>query len=819
MHTINELAAACKGTVVGNGSTKVARLLTDSRRLFVPEETLFVALHGDRHDGARYVGDLYARGLRAFVCQKGFDTRAYSEATFIVVDDTLTALQDMAAWHRRGCQSKVVAVTGSNGKTIVKEWLGQLVEGDLRTVRSPRSYNSQVGVPLSLWNIEPDTQLSIIEAGVSERGEMQRLEKIVSPDDVIVTNIGPAHQENFASLEEKLEEKLVMCRNARRIFYCADQPLVSQVILRLYHDKELISWGKSPTATVHVETRNIDQKAQISLAFNGRTIVVATPLVDNVSVEDICHATVYALAAGIDANKLVNRAGRLAHIEMRLEQKEGHNNCTIIDDAYNADISSLEIALDMLHILGDRKGLSRTLILSDLQQTGLSESELYTRVGNLLKEKNVTRLIGIGQHIAHALMGTPNARFFASTTEFLSQMSTADFHDEAILLKGSRNFGFERITERLVQKRNRTVMEINLNALANNVAVYRSFLSPETKLLAMVKAYSYGTGSFEIAKLLQEQGVDYLGVAFADEGYELRVAGITLPIIVMNPEEHSFDLMLEYGLEPQIYSLDAIEKYSQAAHLMGIDKAGIHVKINTGMNRSGFRPHEMPNVAKAIKARTNIVVKSAFSHLVGSDEARFDDFTRQQISDFKSACAVLRDGLGYSFLRHILNSAGIERFSSDECEMVRLGIGLYGYGFSELDKGRLRNVCTLKSYISQIQTAESGESVGYSRKTMLTRPSRIAVVPIGYADGLSRRLSNGVGEVMIRGQRVPIAGNVCMDICMIDITDLDEAQIGDEVILFGDDNPVWEMSDRIGTIPYEVLTNIGRRVTRVYYLD
>ncbi len=819
MSNFSQLARACDGKVVGSENINIERILTDSRRLFVPEGTLFVAIGGERHDGSRYVADLYARGLRAFLCPEGFDTTPFPQASFILARDTLLALQQIARKRRDESSTRVVAVVGSNGKTIVKEWLGQIVGDDLRTVRSPRSYNSQVGVPLSLWNIEPDTQLSIVEAGISLPGEMKRLEQIVRPDDVIVTNIGPAHQENFTSVEQKLDEKLQMCSRAKRIFFCADHPLIAERLRRLCPTAELVSWGQAPNATVPVSTRSIDQKTQISITFGGRTIVIATPLTDAVSVEDICHAAVCALALGIDPNQVVARTGRLEHIEMRLEQKEGHNNCTIIDDAYNADIASLDIALDMLHILGDRKGLSRTLILSDLQQTGLPEAELYQRVEQLISEKKVDRLIGIGPHISHALMGYPNSRFFGSTTEFLASMSTADFHDEAILLKGSRNFEFERIGEQLVRQRNRTTLEVNLNALANNIAAYRSMLKPQTKLLAMVKAYSYGTGSFEIAKLMQEQGVDYLGVAFADEGYDLRIAGITLPIVVMNPEEHSFDLMLEYGLEPQIYSVDAIHNYARAARLMGVDKAGVHIKVNTGMNRSGFNVNEIKAVGEALAQCPNIVVKSVFSHLVGSDETRFDDFTKQQIDQFKNACAELQSLIGYKFIRHILNSAGIERFSADQCEMVRLGIGLYGVGVTPEMQSRLRNVCTLKSYISQIRTVQPDESIGYSRKTVVGRESRIAVVPIGYADGLDRRLSNGVGEALIGGVAAPIAGNVCMDICMIDITDLPHAQIGDEVILFGDQNPVWDMAQRIGTIPYEVLTGIGRRVKRVYYLD
>lgn len=789
MITIYEIAKACRGELIRPTDIKIEKLLTDSRKLFVAENTLFVALRGLRHDATRYIDDLYSRGIRAFVCPKDFDTTLYLDATFVLVDDTLKALQDIAHAKRKQSKCRVVAIVGSNGKTIVKEWLNTLIGDDMKTVRSPRSYNSQVGVALSLWNIEEETELSIIEAGISERGEMCRLEEIIEPDDVIVTNIGEAHQENFDSIDEKLCEKLRICRNAKRVFYCKHHALVDKTLHKLYPDKELMAW---------------EYPEEVCLS-------------DIIKAENTMHALSYARTLGINEDKLKQRQTELRNIGMRMEQKEGHNNCTIIDDAYSADLTSLEIALDTLHTLGNRQGLSRTLILSDLQQTGLDTPTLYKRVEQLLEEKQVTRLIGIGDNISEALSKKTQRTFFATTDDFLNSMSTADFCNEAILLKGSRNFGFERIAEMLEQKRHRTVMEINLGALAHNIGYFRSHLQPETKLLAMVKAYSYGTGSFEIAKLMQAQGVDYLGVAFADEGYDLRAAGITLPIAVMNPEEHAYDLMLNYDMEPEIYTFESVKKYSQAATKLGIDNAGIHIKINTGMTRSGFEPHEAIQIAQKVKECRNLRVISVFSHLVGSDEACHDDFTNEQIALFDKAAEELQKELGYKVTRHILNSAGIERFTQHQYEMVRLGIGLYG--ISAIDNSKLKNVATLKSYISQIREVPTGTTVGYSRRTQVNRPSRIAVVPIGYADGLDRRLSNGVGTVIVNGKTAPIAGNVCMDICMIDVTDIDNVHEGDTVVIFGDNNPVWELSNKIGTIPYEVLTGIGRRVKRIYYTE
>lgn len=773
----------------------VERILTDSRTLFQAEGSLFVALRGERHDGERYVPELYARGVRAFVCSKNFDTTPYPDAHFILVDNTLDELQRIAQTCRQQTHGRVVAIIGSNGKTIVKEWLAEIVSGHLRMVRSPRSYNSQVGVPLSLLNIRPDTELAIIEAGISQRTEMQRLERIVAPDDVIVTNIGQAHQENFSSIEQKMHEKLKMALHAKRIFYCSDQQMVKEYIENNFPNAEKISWS----------------------ATDAKPFTSLFRLTDAMSQEDLMHAVCYARALGISDDDIKQRIPLLDSVTMRLEQKEGHNNCTIIDDAYNADIDSLAIALDSLYTLGSRKGLSSTIILSDLQQTGLPIDELYAKVGKLLAEKQVSRLIGIGKEISSSAVNVPNCRFFASTDEFLKSMSTADFQNEAILLKGSRSFHFENIVALLENKHHRTVMEVNLGALAHNIAYFRTYLKPETKLLAMVKAYSYGTGSFEIAKLMQQQGVDYLGVAFADEGVDLRQAGITLPIIVMNPEEHSYDVMLNNALEPELSTLDAIRKYSAIARKLDIEQAHIHIKIDTGMKRSGFELPDMADVAQTVLQCGNLHVISAFSHLVGSDESLHDKFTQHQLALFGKATDCLSEKLGYKFIRHVLNSAGIERFSDYQYEMVRLGIGLYGV--SAIDNSKLRNVITLKSYISQIRKVSEGETVGYSRKTKLKRNSLIAVVPIGYADGLDRRLSNGVGEVLIHGKKAPIAGNVCMDICMVDVTDVPEAKVGDTVTIFGDNNPVWQMSDKIGTIPYEIMTSIGRRVKRIYYYD
>ena len=816
--SLRSVAALCHADIVGDVDKVVSRIFIDSRKLFVPDDALFIAIRGERHNAENYVSDLYGRGVRAFICSRGFSTSAFPLASFLLVDDALAAMQHIAAAHRASMKARVVSICGSNGKTIVKEWLSQLIGDDLRSVRSPRSYNSQVGVPLSVLQIEKETELAIIEAGISKPGEMSKLESVIRPDDVIFTNIGQAHQENFPSFESKLNEKLALAVRAKRIFCCADQHDVVSAIRSNCPNTELITWGAGDDATYKVSYSLDKEGLHISVKSKGREMIFSShKLTDSISAEDMTHAIVYALALGIEADRIAARVYELESVGMRLEQKDGHNGCTIIDDAYNADVTSLEVALDLLYVMGGKKSLSRTVILSDLQQTGLPDALLYSRVGRLLDEKKVDRLIGIGPHISANMSNHKNSLFFDSTEDFLRRMSTADFHNEAILLKGQRTFCFERIATMLECLRNRTVMEVNMSALAHNISYFRHFLKPETKLLAMVKAYSYGTGSFEIAKLMQQQGVDYLGVAFADEGYDLREAGITLPIIVMNPEAHSFDLMLKYELEPQIYGENVLFAYSEAVKRAGIESAPVHIKFNTGMNRSGFATSDAAHVAEQILSLGNLRVVSSFSHLVESEDSTKDAGTLGQIEDFQKAVEVLSDKLGYKFIRHILNSAGIERFPQHQMEMVRLGIGLYG--ISAVDNSLLCNVTTLKSYISLVRHAKAGETVGYNRRTSLKRDSLIAIVPIGYADGVDRRLSNGVGEVLINGVLAPIAGNVCMDIIMVDVTDVPNVKAGDSVQLFGDANPVWEMSAKIGTIPYEIMTGIGRRVKRVYFVE
>ncbi|TAJ14155.1 bifunctional UDP-N-acetylmuramoyl-tripeptide:D-alanyl-D-alanine ligase/alanine racemase [Marinilabiliaceae bacterium JC017] len=819
LYNLHDIASMTGGKLIHPHEDNISRILIDSRKVFTPEQTLFIALKGRNHDGHLYIKDLYQRGVRAFVVERYFsEYTSYPDACFISVTNALTALQQLAARHRQTMPFPVLGITGSNGKTIVKEWITQLIAGDKTVIRSPRSYNSQVGVPLSLWLLEKQADLGIIEAGISHPGEMSRLAPIIAPDLGLITNIGQAHQENFLSIEEKLREKLHLFEKTSILFYCKDHTLVDQLIKARYPHKQTICWGTQPDCDLYIENVTKEADATIVRArWQGDNLKFNIPFSDKASYENAIHAVLIALHLNIDRQDLMLRTPKLQSVGMRLEQKEGINNCLLIDDAYNSDFTSLEIALDFLIQQGHKKGLSKTLILSDILQAGIPEQALYAKVKALIKEKGINRLIGIGPAITKAFReDDSNIKCYLSTGDFLKDFALNKFQNEAILIKGSRSFTFERITTLLEKRRHKTVCEVNLNALAHNLNFFRGKLKPQTRLLAMVKAFSYGSGSFEIANLLQHQKVDYLGVAFADEGMELRAAGINVPIMVMNPEPLSFPLMIQYDLEPEIYSLQQLHEYARCVEREGLDGLPIHIKIDTGMYRSGFMPDQIPQISEKLKLYPHLYVKSAFSHLAGSDEAQHDTFTELQIERFTKATDALKAGLGYPFMRHILNSAGIERFPQAQFEMVRLGIGMYG--ISPENEAHLLNVISLKSYISQIKEVPAFETIGYGRKGVLKNNSRIAVIPIGYADGLDRHLSNEKGKVMINGRFVPIIGNICMDMCMADITNI-SAEEGDEVVIFGDDYPVSQIAKILDTIPYEVLTSISRRVKRIYFSE
>jgi alanine racemase len=822
-YTVRTVAEIAGGELVVKvpHHTSFEELLTDSRKLIHPEVSLFFALKGERHDGHRFIPDLVKQGVINFVISEFRPEFESLEANFVVVHDSLQALQQLAASHRRHFAYPVIAITGSNGKTIVKEWLYQLLRSDYNIVRSPKSYNSQIGVPLSVWQMNDDHQLAIFEAGISCPNEMANLEKIIHPTVGVFTNIGAAHEANFSSREEKVKEKLQLFDHVENLVYCKDYPEVSSAIdSKQFHHSQLkrFSWSRKTKADLQIArvTKKADE-CEIQAVFDNRFISIRIPFTDEASIENAIHCWAVLLLLGIEDAQIEERMHFLSPVAMRLEMKTGINHCSIINDSYNSDLGSLTIALDFL---GQQKQHERhTLILSDILQSGKNEVALYNEVADLLLAKKVSRLFGIGAAISRQrnLFRMP-ATFFETTEDFLKAFPEMSFRDEAVLLKGARPFGFEQIVKLLQQKAHETVLEVNINALVHNLNYYRSRLRPTTKMMAMVKATSYGSGSHEIASVLQFHHVDYLAVAYTDEGVELRKAGITLPIMVMNPEVHSFDAMIRYRLEPEIYNFRLLNQLNESLKKHTGEPFRIHIKLDTGMHRLGFEEADIAELIVRIKNNKQLQIQSIFTHLAASDEAEHDGFTSRQIERFTTMSDQIRAAFDYPILRHILNSSGILRFSEAQYEMVRLGIGLYGFASTSHEQQQLQHVATLRTTISQIKSVPANETVGYSRKGIVKRESSIATVPIGYADGISRRLSNGVGKMLVNGIPAPIVGNVCMDMCMLDITDV-PAKEGDEVIVFGPELPVSEMAKWIGTIPYEILTGISQRVKRVYFQE
>jgi alanine racemase len=810
----SELKEICKGKVLQLPRDRfITYLITDSRKILASEESIFFAIDGERHDGHQYISSLYENGVRQFIIEKQIDLSAFSEGSFLLVSSSLNALQQIAKVHRSQFSIPVIGITGSNGKTVIKEWLYQLLSPDFNVVKNPGSYNSQLGVPLSVWQMQPYHQLGIFEAGISRSGEMVILESIIQPTIGLFTNIGPAHEEGFKNTEEKIQEKIKLFKNAETIIYCNDHSSTKQ-IEHAFADKHLLSWGNANSAKILVQTIN----ANSEITWNNKKAVFEFPFRDSASLENAHHCIVMLLHLGIPIKAIQERISQLKSISMRMELKQGINNCQIIDDTYNNDLAGLKISLDFL--AGQQKK-NKTLILSDVLQSGLSSDELITHIEDLVVKTDVSSLILIGTEFSKKKNSwkkfTGRISFYSSTEDFLQKPQRDNFRDEIILIKGARPFRFERIVQLLQKKVHGTVMEIDLGAMVHNLNYFKSKLKPGVKLMAMVKAFAYGSGSEEVASLLQYHRVDYLGVAYADEGIDLRKNRIILPIMVMNPSEESFDSLLEYNLEPEIFNLRMLHSLIDFLNGRSIK---IHFKIETGMHRLGFDEKDLAEAIVLLKENPNIKIATVFSHLAGADDSQHDDFTKQQAAQFEklSAGLIKEVGIDPHPLRHLLNTSAILRFPDLQFDMVRLGIGLYGVNPTSEKNDSLQPVAALKTVISQIKTIKSGETIGYGRKGKATHNMRIATIAIGYADGFSRAFSQRKGVVMINGKRAPVIGNVCMDMTMIDITDVD-AKEGDEVILFGKDLPIHEVADRISTIPYEILTNTSERVKRVFWSE
>lgn len=802
----------------------VSQLLTDSRDLTYPQDSLFFAITTSTGDGHRYISDLYAKGVRNFVVT-GIpqDAKGLKDCNFLVVDNVMESLHKLAAHHRQMFDIPVIAITGSRGKTTVKEWLNQLLRDDYSIARSPRSYNSQIGVPLSIWEIGADSSLAIFEAGISRHDEMRRLQGIISPTIGIFTNIGSAHSDGFTSVEEKVMEKASLLKDCECVIFNGDDSLLSEFITTTGVE---IAWSSKdserPLFISMIEKHPESSSTTIHYSYLHAPVEKVTiPFIAHADIENAIHCLAVMLYLRFPAEEIAKRMSALTHVGTRLEVIEGTGGCMLIHDNYTSDYNSLAPALNFMNrrLTAD---LTATVIISDLMHDVSEPRMLYRRVAELLKLKGVRRVIGIGSEISrHKEFFDPTSRFFAHTEEFLSSMSPSDFTNELILIKGAPQFHFERIGEMLEARQHETVMEINLDAMVDNFNAFRSRLKPTTGVICMIKASGYGAGSHELAKTLQSQGAAYLAVAVHDEGVDLRQAGITMPILVLNPLVENFKSLFSYHLEPEIYSIDFLRKLIKEAQLNGITGYPVHIKIDSGMHRLGFRKENMAELIEVLSGQTQVVPKSIFSHLCAADDPMEDDYTMSQFEYFGECCDTLQAAFPErKILRHILNSTGITRFPEHQLDMVRLGIGLYGIKtVHDGSQDELRPVSSLHTVIISIKKWDAGTTIGYNRRGVLKRTSLIATVPVGYADGINRHLGWGNSAMIVRGVKCPTVGTICMDACMIDVTDVPDVHVGDRVEVFGENMPVDTLADTLQTIPYEVLTSISQRVKRIYYRE
>lgn len=823
-YPINEIASILhiKPDVLHDNSVEISQLLIDSRSLVFPSETLFFAIRSNSNDGHRYIASLYERGVRNFVIDdvSCVPSELMDYANFLVVPDSRAALQSIATYHRRRFDIPVIAITGSKGKTTVKEWLYQLLRDDFNIVRSPRSYNSQIGVPLSLWEIDENTDLAIIEAGISQPGEMVTLQAMIRPTAGVITNLGEEHNEGFESMQQKIHEKAQLLTACDCIVYCADDNLIRNAVKPILAVAREIAWSRRDVGRqLFVSSIERGEKETvITYLFLGLENKVTVPFVKDADLENVINCIAVMHYLRIDPQVIKERVARLTPVGTRLNVIEGVNNCMVIADSYTSDFNSLAPAVDFM-ARRSTSGTSMTVILSDVLHEAYPQEDLYGHVADLLENIGVTRLIGIGPEMcANSRFFDVNSRFFASTADFLNEMSQSDFEDELILIKGAPEFDFNLIADMLEAKQHQTVLEVDLGAVLHNYKFFRSKLKQSTKMACMLKASGYGAGSYEIAKTLQDAGADYIAVAAHDEGVDLRKAGITMPIMVLNPVSVNYKAMFSYRLEPEVFSLEECRKIIKEADKFGITGYPVHIKLDTGMHRLGFVKDELPALVELLKSQDAIIPRSVFSHLCVADEPAQDDYTQQQFACFDECCKMLQDAFpSFHIMRHILNTAGMVRFPERQYDMVRLGIGLYGIPTVD-GETELKPVSSLYSVIISIKNWPAGTTIGYGRKGVLQRESKIATIPVGYADGIDRHFGNGHIEMLVNGTLCPTVGNICMDICMIDVTDAD-CKVGDQVEIFGAHVPVDRLAEARGTISYEVLTSVSERVKRVYFRE
>lgn len=827
---LEQLRKWCKGEwLVKANDLPIENLTIDSRKISDPETSLFIALKAQRRDGHSFIGEVYEKGVRNFLVDRVIDTEKYKGANFIKVADTLVALQQFCAAYRKQFNIPVIGITGSNGKTVVKEWLYQLLGESFKIIRNPKSYNSQIGVPLSVWLIEKEHELGIFEAGISQPDEMGRLERIIQPSIGLFTNIGEAHSEGFLNVRQKINEKLALFRNIQQLAYCKDYPELNEAIVHYANNIKgpsesgrikLFAWSHKNDADLCITATTTEAgKTTINAIYRDKAIAITVPFTDPASVENAIHCWCIMILLGVKQDIIEERMPLLQPVSMRLELRHGINDCTIINDSYNSDLTSLLIALDYLE--QQKQHQNHTIILSDILQGAKPDAEMYEEVAELVSRRNIQRFIGIGpalyKHKANFRQYKKlRSIFFKSTEEFLKKFHLISFDNEAVLLKGARMYKFEKIGKLLEHKVHQTVMSINLSSLTHNLNVFRARLSPGVKTMAMVKAFSYGSGSYEIAHLLQYSGVDYLSVAYTDEGVALRKAGITMPIMVMSPDVISFDRMIAWNLEPEIFNISSLREFISNTKTLQVTGYPVHIKIDTGMHRLGFTESEIDELIAELQQTENVKVASIFSHLAASEDPAEDSFTGYQAASFEKLSNKLITGLNYKPVRHLCNSAAAARHKELHYDMIRLGLGLYGIDSSKSLQKELKQIGTLKTTVAQIKSIPAGETIGYGRKGKFDEDIRIATINIGYADGYPRALSNGNGYVLIHGRQAKIVGVVCMDMCMVDVTNIPEAKEGDEVIVFSPELSLSKIAEWAGTIPYEVMTGISQRVKRVY---
>lgn len=811
--TIKNIVPIIKAKWFGNDDTTIIDSISiDSRSQQNDKNTLFFAISGPNHDGHLYIEELIQKGVQHFVVTR-IPEGLGEKANFLFVDNTLDAFQKFAAFYRSQFDFPVIGITGSNGKTIIKEWLNFLLSPDFNIIRSPKSYNSQVGVPLSVLGINEKHNLGIFEAGISMLHEMEKLQKIIQPTIGILSNIGSAHDEGFLTVAEKIKEKLKLFTSVNVLILNKNKTICAFVNPKI----KTFSWcSDDKSADVYITKKNIGELTELQVTYREDTFPITIPFQDQASVENAIHCMMVMLYFGYKHQVIQTRMAQLYPVEMRLKVKNGINNTTIIDDSYSSDFQSLKIALDFLE--NQKQHKKKTLILSDIFQSGLNNDELYSQVSQLIISNKITRVIGIGETISQYKNKFINSTTFKNVDEFTNAFDNLNFENETILIKGARDFHFEEIVSILEEKTHETVLEINLNAISHNLNFFKSKLKPKTKMMVMVKAFSYGNGGFEIANLLEHHKVDYLGVAFADEGISLKNAGITVPIMVLNPETTSFAAIIQHQLEPEIYSIKGLKAFLKIAEQKKLRQFPIHIKIDTGMHRLGFEEENLEDLIQILKGNETVQIKSILSHMATSDDLKHDAFAKSQIALFEKLSSRLMTELNIKPIRHILNTSGITNYGDAQYDMVRLGIGLYGISNDSEEQKELQIVGTLKSVISQIRTIDSGESVGYGRRFMATETTKIATIPIGYADGISRSWGHGVGYVLINNKPAKIVGSVCMDMLMVNVTDID-CKEGNTVIIFGENPTVNFMAKQLNTIPYEILTSISQRVKRVFFRE